>query len=474
MSIIELPNTGEEEPNNTLWRQGELIEIEITDLSDTGDGVGRFDSRVVFVPDTVNGDRVIVRLLHVKPKYAHAKLDTLVQPSQERILPSCIVADKCGGCQWQHISYEYQLEAKHNQVIQALERIGGFVQPPVDPVLAAPSALGYRNKSTYPVGRSATGVLQAGYYQKGSHHLVNLNQCPVQDARLNPILAKVKEDIQTQRWQVYNETSHTGQIRHLSLRIGRRTGEMLLTLVVKDWNLPGIDQQAEKWLKDFPGLVGVSLNRNGTRTNAIFGDETRCVAGIPDLKEEFAGLKFQIRPNTFFQVYTESAEALLEVIESELNLQGDEVLVDAYCGIGTLTLPLAKKVRNITGLEVQAEAVEQAILNAENNGINNVTFQVGAVEKLLPEMDILPDIVLLDPPRKGCDRQVIESLLRSQPQRIVYVSCKVATLARDLKLLCENGMYIITRIQPADLFPQTAHVEAVAFLVRSSTRSHSE
>lgn len=474
MSIIELPNTGEEEPNNALWRQGELIEVEITDLSDTGDGVGRFDSRVVFVPDTVNGDRVIVRLLHVKPKYAHAKLDTLVQPSQERILPSCIVADKCGGCQWQHISYEYQLEAKRNQVIQALERIGGFVQPPVDPVLAAPSALGYRNKSTYPVGRSATGLLQAGYYQKGSHHLVNLNQCPVQDARLNPILAKVKEDIQTQRWQVYNETSHTGQIRHLSLRIGRRTGEMLLTLVVKDWNLAGIDQQAEKWLKDFPGLVGVSLNRNATRTNAIFGDETRCVAGIPDLKEEFAGLKFQIRPNTFFQVYTESAEALLEVIESELNLQGDEVLVDAYCGIGTLTLPLAKKVRNITGLEVQAEAVEQAILNAENNGINNVTFQVGAVEKLLPEMDILPDIVLLDPPRKGCDRQVIESLLRSQPQRIVYVSCKVATLARDLKLLCENGMYTITRIQPADLFPQTAHVEAVAFLVRSSTPSHSE
>lgn len=474
MSIIELPNTGEEEPNNALWRQGELIEVEITDLSDTGDGVGRFDSRVVFVPDTVSGDRVIVRLLHVKPKYAHAKLHTLVQASQERILPSCIVADKCGGCQWQHISYEYQLEAKHNQVIQALERIGGFVQPPVDPVLAAPSALGYRNKSTYPVGRSATGLLQAGYYQKGSHDLVNLNQCPVQDARLNPILAKVKEDIQTQRWQVYDERRHTGQIRHISLRIGRRTGEMLLTMVVKDWNLPGIDRQAEKWLKDFPGLVGVSLNRNETRTNAIFGDETRCVAGIPDLKEEFAGKKFQIRPNTFFQVYTESAEALLEVIESELNLQGDEVLVDAYCGIGTLTLPLAKKVRNITGLEVQAEAVEQAILNAENNGINNVTFQVGAVEKLLPEMDILPDIVLLDPPRKGCDRQVIESLLRSQPQRIVYVSCKVATLARDLKLLCENGLYSITRIQPADLFPQTAHVEAVAFLVLESTRSHSE
>ncbi len=468
MSIRELPNAAKGELPK--WQQGELIEVEITDLSDTGDGVGRFHDRVVFVPDTVPGDRAIVRLVHVKPKYAHAKLHSLSQPSPHRIRPSCIVADKCGGCQWQHISYEYQLEAKRNQVIQALERIGGFVQPPVDPVLAAPSPLSYRNKSTYPVGKSATGLFQAGYYQKGSHQLINLNQCPVQDARLNPLLAQVKQDIQTQRWQVYDETSHTGQIRHLSLRIGRRTGEMLLTLVVKDWNLPGIEKLSAEWLKRFPELVGVCLNRNGDRTNAIFGDETRCIAGISYLTEEFALLKFQVRPDTFFQVYTETAEALMQEIQSELNLQGHEVLVDAYCGIGTLTLPLAKQARQVIGLEVQALAVEQAILNAQNNGINNVTFQVGAVEKLLPQMDILPDVVLIDPPRKGCDRQVIESLLRSQPSRIVYVSCKVATLARDLKLLCEDGVYTITRIQPADFFPQTAHVEAAAFLVLSHQR----
>lgn len=465
MSITELLQT--DEHDSPKWQQGELIEVEITDLSDTGDGVGRFHDRVVFVPDTVPGDRAVVRLLHVKPKYAHAKLHSLSQPSSRRIRPSCIVADKCGGCQWQHISYEYQLEAKRNQVIQALERIGGFVQPPVNPVLAAPSPLGYRNKSTYPLGSSATGQVQAGYYQKGSHQLVNLNQCPVQDARLNPLLAQVKQDIQSQHWQVYDERRHTGQIRHLSLRIGRRTGEMLLTLVVKNWNLPGIEKLSAAWLKNFPGLVGVCLNRNGDRTNAIFGHETRCVAGISYLREEFAGLEFQVRPDTFFQVYTETAEALLQEIEKELNLQGQEVLLDAYCGIGTLTLPLAKKVGVATGLEVQAEAVEQAILNARNNNINNVTFEVGAVEKLLPHRDILPDIVLLDPPRKGCASDVIESLRRSQPPRIVYVSCKVATLARDLKLLCADGMYTITRIQPADFFPQTAHVEAAAFLVLS-------
>ncbi|MBD2449530.1 23S rRNA (uracil(1939)-C(5))-methyltransferase RlmD [Nostoc sp. FACHB-152] len=450
-----------------IWKQGELIEVAIADLSDTGDGVGRYEERVVFVPDTVPGDRIQVRLLHVKPKYAHGKLVQLLHPSPHRIRPSCIVADKCGGCQWQHIDYQYQLEAKRNQVIQALQRIGGFTAPPVDPVLTSVSPLGYRNKATYPFSISATGQVQAGYYQKGSHHLVNLNQCPVQDSRLNPMLAEVKQDIQKRGWKIYDEQRHKGQIRHLGLRIGRRTGEILLTLVVTDWKLAGITEQAEEWLQRYPQLVGVSLNRNAERTNAIFGAETRPIAGVPYLKEKFAGLEFQVRPDTFFQVSTETAEALLEVIQSEIKLQGHEVLVDAYCGIGTLTLPLAKQVRQAVGLEVQAEAVEQAILNAEHNSINNVTFQVGAVENLLPQMGIIPEVVILDPPRKGCDRTVIDSLRQSKPARIVYVSCKVATLARDLKLLCEGGIYALSRIQPADFFPQTSHVEAAAFLVLS-------
>ncbi|AFY48726.1 23S rRNA (uracil-5-)-methyltransferase RumA [Nostoc sp. PCC 7524] len=451
----------------SIWHQGALIEITITDLSDTGDGVGRFDDRVVFVPDTVPGDRAQVRLVHVKPKYGHGQLKHLLQPSPQRIRPSCIVADKCGGCQWQHIDYEYQLTAKRHQVIQALQRIGGFTTPSVDPVLVAASPLGYRNKVTYPLDVSTTGQVQAGYYQKGSHQLVNLNQCPVQDPRLNPFLAEIKQDIQQQGWTIYDETRHQGQIRHLGLRIGRRTGEVLLTLVVKDWHLLGIEQQAEVWLQRYPQLVGVSLNRNPERTNAIFGRETRCIAGVPYLREIFAGLEFQVRPDTFFQVFTETAEALLQVIQSELNLQGHETLVDAYCGIGTLTLPLAQQVHQAIGLELQPEAIQQAIFNAQQNKIKNVQFQVGAVEDLLPKMGILPDVLLLDPPRKGCDRTVIESLLLSKPPRIVYVSCKVATLARDLKLLCLDGLYTIQRIQPADFFPQTSHVETAAFLVLS-------
>jgi 23S rRNA (uracil1939-C5)-methyltransferase len=376
------------------------------------------------------------------------------------------VADKCGGCQWQHVDYQYQLEAKRNQVIQALQRIGGFSQPPVVPVLSAGSPLGYRNKATYPLGVSPAGAVRAGYYQKGSHQLVNLNQCPVQDSRLNPLLAEVKQDIQQLGWKIYNEHRHQGEVRHLSLRIGRRTGEMLLTLVVRTGKLPGIEAVAQEWLKRYPQLAGVCINLNPAKGNAIFGEQTRCSAGRPYLREEFAGLQFQLRADTFFQVNTEAAEALLGVIIEQLNLQGSEVLLDAYCGIGTFTLPLAKRVRQATGLEVQPAAVEQAKLNAQLNNLTTVTFHAGEVEKLLPHLGVTPDIVLIDPPRKGCDPAVLKTLLQIQPRRIVCISCKPATLARDLKILCQDGNYRLTLVQPADFFPQTSHVECAAFLVR--------
>jgi 23S rRNA (uracil1939-C5)-methyltransferase len=469
VSTIQLPGSTDKRsdaPTSDFWQQGHLVEVSITDLNDTGEGVGRLGGRVIFVPDTVTGDRALVRLVHVKPNYANGKLHQLLDPSPHRIRPHCIVADKCGGCQWQHIAPEYQQVAKHNLVVQALERIGGFTNPPVAPILTADSSLAYRNKATYPLKRSATGQVQAGYYQKGSHQLINLNQCPVQDSRLNPLLVEIKQDIEQLGWSVYDEHRHQGRLRHLSLRIGRRTGEMLLTLVSTDWNLKNLEVQAQKWLTRYPKLVGVCVNRNPNRTNAIFGDETRCIAGQPYLREEFGGLQFQLRSETFFQVNTSSAEALLDVIVEQLALQGDEVLVDAYCGIGTFTLPLAQRLRQAIGLEVQPTSVEQAQLNAQLNGIDNVIFKAGAVETLLPQLGIAPDVVLLDPPRKGCDRTVIETLLQTKPGRIVYVSCKPATLARDLKLLCQTGNYQLTHIQPADFFPQTSHVECAAFLVR--------
>jgi 23S rRNA (uracil1939-C5)-methyltransferase len=275
-------------------------------------------------------------------------------------------------------------------------------------------------------------------------------------------LAQIKQDMQQRGWSIYDEASHQGEVRHLGLRIGRRTGEVLLTIVAKSGNLPQLKEQAKEWMHRYPNLVGVCLNLNPDRTNSIFGSETRCIKGQQALKERFAGLEFHIQPTTFFQVNTEQAEALLQKIIQELQLRGNETLLDAYCGIGTMTLPLAKRVKEAIGIEIQPEAIEQAIANAALNGITNATFQIGAAEQILPQLKLKPEIVLLDPPRKGCDRAVIEALLAMEADRIVYVSCNSSTLARDLKLLSQK--YQTTRVQPADFFPQTAHIEAAAFL----------
>ncbi|AFZ35315.1 23S rRNA m(5)U-1939 methyltransferase [Stanieria cyanosphaera PCC 7437] len=451
------------------WQQGELVELEIVDLNSSGEGVGKINGKVVFIPDTVTGDRALVRLTKVKNKYSYGKIEQLLIASPYRIRPRCIVADKCGGCQWQHIDWEYQLDSKRQQVLQALQRIGGFSQVQVKPTLHTPYSLNYRNKSTYPLGISASGQVQAGYYRQGSHQLINLNQCPVQDARLHPLLAEVKQDLQKQGWTIYNEKTHQGQLRHLSLRIGNRTGEILLTLVTTDKNLTEIEAQAQTWLTRYPQLVGVCLNYNPERTNVIFGQETITVAGSSYLREIFAGVELNILSDTFFQVNTEAAELLLSDITKQLNLEGDETIVDAYCGIGTFTLPLAKQAKSIVGIELHPTSVEQAKQNANINQITNVTFYAEAVETLLPQLEFTPDLILLDPPRKGCEPQVIETLINLSPSpRIIYVSCKPATLARDLNLLCQSGKYQLNFVQPVDFFPQTTHIESYAYLNATS------
>ena len=445
-------------------QQGQVVELEITDLNTDGDGVGRHEGTVVFVPNTVTGDRLTAKIVQSKAKFAQGKIEKLLNSSAHRIRPGCIVADKCGGCQWQHIEIDYQREAKQQQVIQAFQRIGGFADVEILPILHADHALNYRNKSTYPLGRSSTGQVQAGYYRQGSHKLINLNQCPVQDERLHPLLREVKQDIQEQGWSIYNETNHQGKLRHLSLRIGQNTGEMLLTLISTDRNLAGIEEQAQLWLDKYPGLVGVCLNLNRDRTNAILGKTTQTILGKPYLREIFAGVELHIAADTFFQVNTSAAELLLQTIIQQLKLTGSENIIDAYCGIGTFSLPLAQRVQQVVGIELNHNSVRQAQSNAALNQINNAIFLTGKVKDCLQQIEFQPDILLLDPPRKGCDPQVLETILKLKPERIVYVSCKPATLARDVQMLCASGAYQLSQIQPADFFPQTTHVECCALL----------
>ena len=445
-------------------QQGSLVELEITGLSNNGDGVGHFEGRAVFVANTVTGDRVSVRLVDLKKQYAYGKLQKLLSPSPHRLRPPCIVADKCGGCQWQHINETYQRTVKQNHVIESLERIGRFKNPPVAPILAQETVLGYRNKVTYPLRRSSTGNVQGGYFRRNSHQIINLNQCPIQDSRLNPLLAEVKKDIQEQGWSIYDEKLHQGRLRHFSLKIGRRTGEVLLTLVSTEKKLQNVNTQAQTWLERYPDLVGVSLNHNPNRGNIILGQETMTIAGRPYLREIFAGLELHLGTDTFFQVNTEAAETLINKVIEQLNLTGTEQLVDAYCGIGTFTLPLAQQARQIIGLEVNSNSVALARKNAQFNDINNVSFLVGTVENLLPQLSFLPDIVVLDPPRKGCAQSVIETLRNVRPSYIVYVSCQPPTLAKDLQKLCQGKAYELIWVQPSDFFPQTTHVECVALL----------
>ncbi|ELS03923.1 23S rRNA (uracil-5-)-methyltransferase RumA [Xenococcus sp. PCC 7305] len=448
-------------------QQGSVLEVTITDLNTSGEGVGRINGKVIFVPDTVAGDRILARVTRVKSQYIEAKLQKLLTASGDRIRPRCIVADKCGGCQWQHINWESQLVAKQQQLTQALQRIGNLPEIQVQSTLHAPEDLSYRNKATYPLGTSATGNVQAGYYRKNSHKIVNLNQCPVQDSRLNPLLQELKQDIQQQGWSIYDETNPQdvqGQLRHLGLRIGHHTGEILVTLVAKDHKIPRISEQAAIWLDRYPNLMGVCLNINPRQNNVILGGQTEILVGQPYIKEIFGGLEFRICSDTFFQVNTAAAELLLEKIIEVLNLQGHEILVDAYCGIGTFTLPLAQKVKQAIGIEIHPASIVQARQNAAINQITNVDFYTGRVEECLRNLELDADIMLLDPPRKGCDRQVIETLLNLRPAKIVYVSCKPATLARDLKLLCSSGIYQIQLVQPVDFFPQTSHIESLVVL----------
>ncbi|MEM8717954.1 MAG: 23S rRNA (uracil(1939)-C(5))-methyltransferase RlmD [Cyanobacteria bacterium P01_G01_bin.39] len=445
-------------------QQGQVVELEITDLNTSGEGVGRHQGQVVFVPNTVTGDRLTAKIIQSKAKFARGKIEELLTYSPYRIRSRCIVADKCGGCQWQHIDPNYQREAKRQQVIQALQRIGGFEDVQVQPILHTSDDLNYRNKSTYPLARSSAGQVQAGYYRQGSHKLVNLNQCPVQDERLNPLLKEVKQNIQQRGWSIYNESTAQGKLRHLSLRIGKNTGEMLLTLISTSQNLGGIEEQARSWLNKYNELVGVCLNINRDRSNSILGQDTYTIAGKPYLKELFAGIELQIAADTFFQINTTTAELLFQAIIKQLNLTGKEKIIDAYCGIGTFTLPLSQKVKQVWGIEVYPASTQQAKHNASLNQIDNAIFYPGKVQHCLQKISEKPDIVLLDPPRKGCESQVISTLRELQPSRIAYISCKPTTFARDLKLLCQSNLYQLAYVQPADFFPQTTHVECFAIL----------
>ena len=445
---------------------GGLQILTVNDLTREGIGVGRINGQVILVDGALPGDRVEVRLVHQAKRHAVGKLVRLIQASPDRRKPPCILADHCGGCTLQGLEARAQQHWKQQLVVETLQRIGQL-PPVVRPLLAAPEELAYRNRAVIPLERDPRGTLRAGYYRRGSHQIVNMNRCPILDPRLDAMVAPLKADLDGSGWPVDRhgaaESPGLG-LRHLGLRIGRRSGERLITLIASHGDLPGLASTAERWMARWPELVGVSLNLQPQQGNRLFGPETISILGRGWILEPFCGVELQIGAETFFQVYSEQAERVTALLMDSLG-HPSGILLEGYCGIGTFSLPLAKAGWQVHGIEQHPSTVALARANAQRNGLEQrCIFHEGDVGLHLEEAlsQNRPGAVLLDPPRKGLQEAVLASLLAHRPPLILYLSCDPATLARDLRALCSDGSYRLESVQPLDFFPNTSHVECLA------------
>jgi len=445
---------------------GQVIQLEVDGFGHDGQGVGRWQDTAVFVAGALPGETVTVRVRRLARRHLEAELVGVDSPSPQRQRPPCILADRCGGCSLQHCNADAQNAIKTDLVQQALRRIGQL-DTVVDPIWSAPAALGYRNRALIPLERSADGPLRAGYYRRGSHRIVNMSRCPVLDSRIDGLIAEIKADLEATDWPVDVNLSGGGGLRHLALRVGHHSGEVLITLVSSHDRLPGLEALAQRWHQRWPELVGVGLNLQPRASNVVLGPETRCIRGRSWLHERFAGIELQIGADTFFQVNTPQAERLVPLLKAFFQPAPDRPLLDAYCGIGTFSLPLAAAGSPLLGLESHGTSVEQARANAERNGLANARFEQADVAAVLGDRLHGMSGLLVDPPRKGLNPEVLDAILMTPPAQLAYISCNPATLARDLSLLCADGTYQLQRVQPVDFFPQTSHVESVALLQRA-------
>ncbi|MEB3306712.1 MAG: 23S rRNA (uracil(1939)-C(5))-methyltransferase RlmD [Cyanobacteriota bacterium] len=462
---------------------GEPVLLQISDLNIQGEGVGRLDGEVVFVPQALPGEQVLVRLGARRRGPRHGVLLERRTSSPARIRPPCILADHCGGCSTQHLCDPAERQWKRERVEQALRRIGGL-ETTVLPVMAAPDPLHYRNRATIPLSRDAAGRLRAGFYRRGSHRIVNMNHCPVLDPRLDALIGPLKQDLEQSGWPVDPDLEAGGGLRHLALRLGVHTDEVLITLISSHDQLDHLEDYANRWCQQWPQVVGVTLNLQPAPGNRLFGDHNRLLAGRDWVQESFAGVNLQIGADTFFQVHTLQAERVVPLMLQALRRAEAQRLVDAYCGIGTFSLPLAATGIDVLGIEQHPGSIQRAVANAHRNRLaNRCRFAVGDVAQVLPEALHGRDALLLDPPRKGINPALLEVLRKQGPALILYLSCDPATLARDLAglvaigppdgarsdasgALHPPGPYAIESVQPIDFFPQTSHVETLVVLKR--------
>ena len=469
-------------------RKNDEFELTIEDMSEDGAGIGKQDGYIWFVKDAVIGDRIRARAMKMKKNYGFARLMEVLEASKDRVMPECPVARQCGGCQLQMMSYEAQLHFKERKVYNNLRRIGGMenLRLPeradsvivdktivMEPILGMEHPWRYRNKAQFPFGRDKDGRIIAGFYAGRTHHIVEAEDCLLgveENAVILDIIKKIMEEYQI---APYDEETHKGLIRHALIRKGFSNGELMVCLVINGKKLPHADIFVER-LKEVPGMTSISYNINQEKTNVILGAELVNLYGPGYITDKIGNVSYQISPLSFYQVNPVQTEKLYGTALEYAGLTGGETVWDLYCGIGTISLFLAQKAKKVYGVEIVPPAIEDARRNAALNGMENVEFFVGKAEEVLPreyeKNQVYADVIVVDPPRKGCDSVCLDTIVRMQPKRVVYVSCDSATLARDVKYLNERG-YAVERVRCCDMFGMSGHVETVVLLSKGEVDS---
>ncbi|TFE01327.1 23S rRNA (uracil(1939)-C(5))-methyltransferase RlmD [Jeotgalibacillus sp. R-1-5s-1] len=440
--------------------------VTIEDLTHEGHGVGKVEGYPLFIPLALPGEKVKTKVVKTTKNFGFGRLMENLEPSEDRVEPPCPVYYKCGGCQLQHLSYEGQLKAKQKQVEDVLERIGKLNGVTVHPTLGMEDPWRYRNKSQVPVGIE-NGRVIAGFYAQRSHDIIDVNECIIQEQVSDQVMNLVKKEAEKFGITPYDEARHKGILRHVVIRYGRTSGEVMVVLVTRTKNLPHADELVEVLRDQIEGLTSVVHNINDQKTNVILGNKNRTLWGRDVIYDSIGDVRFAISARSFYQINPIQTEVLYKKALEYAQLNGEESVIDAYCGIGTISLFLAQKAKHVFGVEIVEQAIEDAKANAELNGFTNTSFKAGPAEEVIPawhEEGNKAVVIVVDPPRKGCDQALLDTILAMQPKRVVYVSCNPATLARDLRIL-EDGGYETKEVQPVDMFPQTSHVECVAQLV---------
>jgi len=440
--------------------------LTIKRLGINGEGVGYFKKQVVFVPGALPGEEVVVEATKVHPKFAEARIKKIRKKSEHRVQPPCPIYEECGGCQLQHLKYSQQLKEKRDIIIQALERHTKFNLSEIEikETIGMEDPWNYRNKSQFQVGEKDGRVL-AGLYGMNSHRLINIEHCAVQHPQTSKATVTVKQILQDLKIPIYNEKSRKGLVRTIVARAGVQTGEVQIVLITTKKELPKKDLIIAEIKKRLPEVKSIIQNINGEKTSLIFGNETVKLEGNDFIQEALGDLSFELSARTFFQLNPEQTVKLYNEVKKAAELTGKEKVADAYCGVGTIGLWVADQAAEIRGMDVIPESIEDAKKNAARHGIKHAKYVAGKAEVILPKWvkdGWKPDVIIVDPPRTGLDQQLLKTILKVKPKKVVYVSCNPSTLAKDLAVL--SSAYKVNMIQPVDMFPQTAHVEAVTDL----------